>query len=157
MLYTVLMGTAMRYTKQKPDAEDLFNRAFLKILDNLNKIPTDVVFEAWCKRILINLAIDDFRKQQKETDWLQFNGDIAADAQTQPLTNLEADDLRKLLQLLPNATQKVFNLFAIDGYSHAEISTQLGISEGTSKWHLSKAREQLKKLITNLSKKMLVL
>lgn len=152
VLFSFMMSTARRYTSQEADAEDLFHRAYLKILDNLERIPANIAFEAWCRRILINMSIDDFRKKQIEQSWLSFTNEVPDETLIlEEAPNLDMETLKNMLKQLPPATEKVFNLFAIDGFSHAEIGSMLGISEGTSKWHLSNARSLLKNMIQQSS------
>ncbi|MEM6963411.1 MAG: RNA polymerase sigma factor [Bacteroidota bacterium] len=157
--FSTLMGVCRRYKKEDAEAVSVLNMGFLKILKNLDKRQSHVPFEAWIRRIMINTVIDDFRKNRKvkeliehtdfedyhdHKDLVEFNG---ADLQ------FEAEELEQMIKRLPPVSQKVFNLFAIDGYNHKEIGEMLGISVGTSKWHLSSARKKLREFI-EAAKKM---
>lgn len=133
----------------------MLNQAFLKILDNLDRLPGHVPFAAWAKRITINTLIDDFRKNRKVKEFIastsihdlpEAQGGVdynEADKQ------FDAEQLEGFIRQLPPMTSKVFNLFAIDGYPHTEISKMLDISEGTSRWHLASARKKLQEMIRN--------
>lgn len=133
----------------------MLNQAFLKILDNLDLLPGHVPFAAWAKRITINTLIDDFRKNRKVKELIastsihdlpEAQGGVdynEADKQ------FDAEQLEGFIRQLPPMTSKVFNLFAIDGYPHTEISKMLDISEGTSRWHLASARKKLQEMIRN--------
>ena len=123
------MSVAFRYKKNEEDAAALANEAFLKILTNIAKYNSISPFEACIRRIAINTAIDDYRKNKKREEMF------------------EAEELNNMLLELPKATRIVFNLFALDGYSHKEISEELGIRLETTKWHMKEARKRLKALL----------
>ena len=125
----------------------------MKILDNLKTYTTDKPFEAWAKRIIINTLIDDFRKQRKVKELIEYT-DFSELPPTQDSIDFneadkqfDAQQLEAMIQQLPPMSQKVFNLYALDGYKHSEIAALLEISEGTSKWHLSSARKKLKEMM----------
>jgi RNA polymerase sigma factor (sigma-70 family) len=150
--FPVLMAVCARYRCGEQDAVAAINQAFLKIIQHLERLPSDVPFEAWIRRIQINVLIDEFRRnknwqqQVSKVDDLQV---VMPYSQASPTHNegalqLEAGYIERLLMRLPPITRQVFNLFALDGYSHAEIGEMLGMSDGTSKWHVSTARSQLK-------------
>ncbi len=148
--FPVLMAVCMRYRRNQQDAVSAANSGFLKIIQNLDRYKREEVpFEAWIRRIMINTVIDEFRREKKWRELTVFTEDIERAYPSEPIDWNEADQrldiqhLEALLQRLPPMTQKVFNLFAIDGFSHQEISDMLGMSEGTSKWHVSTARAQL--------------
>ncbi|MFN0213744.1 MAG: RNA polymerase sigma factor [Saprospiraceae bacterium] len=152
--FPVLMAVCMRYRRDKQDAVSALNNGFLKIIQNLERYKRDEVpFEAWIRRIMINTVIDEFRREKKWRELTVFTEDIERAFPSEPIDWNEADQrldiqhLEALLRRLPPMTQKVFNLFAIDGYSHHEIGELLKISEGTSKWHVSTARAQLQSWI----------
>lgn len=151
--FNVLMGVCMRYKKDKAEAASVLNQGFLKILTNLEKYNPKVPFEAWIRRIMINTVIDEFRKNRKVreliehtdfTDHQAVNYQVDYNAADQMF---DAERLEAFIKRLPPVSQKVFNLFAIDGYSHKEIGDMLGISDGTSKWHLSSARKKLQEML----------
>jgi RNA polymerase sigma factor (sigma-70 family) len=149
-LHPQMMAICSRYERNKQDAVARMNQGFLKILTNLNKRRPEVPFELWTRRILINTVIDDYRQQRtrKEQETLDTPMEEATSAEANEyLKHMEADAFAALLQQVPDMSRKVFNLFALDGYPHAEIAQQLGISEGTSKWHVSHARQVLQQAI----------
>lgn len=150
--FSFLMRVGYRYTQNKEDALILVNTAFLKIITQLEKFNEEQNFEFWAKKIMINTAIDNYRKVKKQTevfssiDDFENNENYFIDADRAD-KKYDLEEILKLIQTLPQATRNVFNLFVIDGYSHKEISEMLSISEGTSKWHLSEARKILVKKI----------
>lgn len=150
VLYAPLMGICSRYERNKQDAVARLNDGFLKILTNLPERRPEVPFEPWARRIMINTVIDEFRKDRKRK--AMENLDAPLDSGTllevnDFLRHMEADAFAELLRQVPDMSRKVFNLFAIDGYAHAEIAEELGISEGTSKWHVAHARQVLQKAL----------
>lgn len=162
--FSFLLPVCMRYESNEEDARAMLNEGFLKILDNLKKYKTEVPFEAWCKRIMINTIIDNYRKNRRQSETIEYpdvnqNGEQLGVALNDAWQVLADEDLEKMLQALPANSRRVFNLYAIDGYSHKEISDKLGISTGTSKWHLSNARQKLQqtlKAMINPSKKLVL-
>ena len=160
------MSICVRYKNNEEDAKALVNAGFLKIVTNLHKYREEVPFEAWVRRIMLNTVFDDFRKWKKEdehmryTDFEENNYEALYSENNKALEQMDLDSLNRLLHKLPPVSREVFNLYAIDGYSHKEIGEMLGISEGTSKWHVSTARKALKKMLykaLNMVKTLLLL
>ncbi len=148
----------MRYHRNEEDARGVLNLSFVKVCKNLTKLKENTPFEAWVRRILMNTIIDEFRKHknylqlvdQKETDReLEIQGQTVDNS---IWSQMETDVLMGLLKRLPEVSRKVFNLYVIDGYTHKEIGELLGISDGTSKWHLSNARKLLRDMVERLTK-----
>ena len=140
----------------------MVNQGFFKILNSLDKRNPHAPLEAWMRRIMINTVIDEFRRQRRhrETISYEYFGDSTHYEDfvdyNEADRRLDAAEIETMVQQLPDVSRQVFNLYAIDGYSHKEISEWLGISVGTSKWHVSHARKQLKIMISqhlNHSKK----
>ena len=151
------MSVAFRYKNNEEDAKSLAISSFLKVLKNIEKYSVEIPFEAWIRRISINNAIDDFRKNRSRKDIIEYNDEINFEKNytiNEYELEINAEELNDMLFLLPKATNVVFNLFAIDGFSHKEISEKLGITTNTSKWHVKEARKKLKTLL--LKKQSLV-
>lgn len=149
-----LMQVCVRYMPDETEARAILNSGFLKILMNLNRYNPDVPFEAWGKRIMINTIIDEFRKTQSlrrkvEIVELDHTAENCHVDYNQAELLLEAEQYQRMIHQLPEIPRKVFNLYAIDGYSHAEIGELLSISPGTSKWYLNAARQNLKEMIAS--------
>lgn len=156
--FGVLMPVCLRYHTNEEDARSSFHLAFMKILKNLASVSEDLSFFPWAKRITVNTLIDEYRKQRnysqkvtgKETDReLETQGTYNSNDGEQ---EVGYEMILKLVSELPDVTSKVFNLFVIEGYSHKEIADMLGMSEGTSKWHLSTGRKLLREQIEALEK-----
>ena len=149
-----MMSICSRYERNKQDAVARMNQGFLKILTSLDKRRPEVPFELWTRRIMINTVIDEYRKdrQRKASESLDASLDESTLVEVNDyLRHMEADAFAGLLQRVPDMSRKVFNLFAIDGFGHQEIAQMLGISEGTSKWHVSNARQTLQQAIAQLA------
>jgi len=152
--YGVLLSVCLRYEKNKEDAEFLLNQGFMKVLTKLHLYKDDRPFEAWIRRIMINAIIDEYRKTSKHRNIVQFS-DIQSVGSNDSRwveynaadLDFEAEELLAMVQKLPPESRKVFNLYTVEGYAHKEIGDMLGISDGTSKWHLSFARKKLREMI----------
>lgn len=150
-LYPLMMSICSRYERNTHDAAARMNQGFLKILQNIGTIKPEVPFAAWASRIMINTVIDDHRRsrERKAMEVYQDAMDDHGGAELNDyVAEMEAEELAGLLQGVPNMSRQVFNLFAIDGFTHAEISSLLNISVGTSKWHVNNARTILRNVLT---------
>ncbi|MDB4901848.1 MAG: polymerase subunit sigma-24 [Mucilaginibacter sp.] len=145
--YGFAMGICMRYTGNRDAAAEVMNQGFFKVFNRLDTYKTEIPFKAWLGKIMINVSIDFYRANLKTTymDELDQANDISDGELTDK--NLNYNDLLLMIQQLPNAYRTVFNLFAIEGYSHDEIAEMLNINAGTSKSNLHKARQKLKLMI----------
>lgn len=151
-----LIRICMRYHRQEEFAVEVLNVGFMKILTNLDKYPEEVPFLSWARRVVINCLIDDYRKQKRYKNAIQFP-DLQAQSEFQQYAEqvdyndaearLEAEDLMRIIDTLPELRRQIFLLFAVEGYSHQEIGEQFEIAEGTSKWHVSEARKHLRHLV----------
>ena len=155
--FPVLMSVCVRYRRDDQEAAAAVNSGFLKIIQHLDRYDPEVPFVAWIRRIMINTLIDEFRREKKWRAQTTFPEDIERAANgavdwNEAEQRLNVQHLESLLRRLPPMSQKVFNLFAVDGFSHREIADLLGISEGTSKWHVSQARRQLQVWIAEYDK-----
>lgn len=142
-----MYSICFRYVKNSMEAEDVLVTAFTKIFDKIDQFKAEGSFEGWIRRIMVNEALSSIRKNKT----MYLETDLEA-ADRQPDfdhlgDHLEAEDLVNLIQELPPGYRMVFNMYAIDGYSHKEIAEELGISENTSKSQLSRARVFLQKLL----------
>lgn len=146
-----LYVVCLRYLKDQMRAQDVLQDTFVKIFAHIGNYKSEGAFEGWLKRIAVNTCLDQLRKDKK------LLTDVSLDDVSHKLAHqdysaekLMADDLLKLVQALPDGYRTVFNLFAIEGYSHQEIAQQLSISESTSKTQYLRARAYLKDRIENI-------
>jgi RNA polymerase sigma-70 factor (ECF subfamily) len=149
--YSYLMSICLRYTRDRDMASEVLNVGFLKILNNLEKYNLAIPFKVWVRKIMVNTLIDEYRKHKREKESVtyveEYYDSTDFSEANEALAKIDVQQIYALINELPEATRQVFNLFVIDGYSHREISEMLGISEGTSKWHLSSARQKLREQI----------
>jgi RNA polymerase sigma-70 factor (ECF subfamily) len=143
LFYNESFKIAMRYTKSSDQAKEVMNSSFLKAFVNIKDFKGDEQnFFGWVKRIIINQALDQLRAASKFETNTELN-DISYQLTTTSDTQLEYEDIIRMIQLLPSRTSAVFNLFAIEGYSHKEIAEMLNLTETNSKYYLSVARKTL--------------
>lgn len=151
--YSFLMNICMRYLHNREDGEALLNQAFLKILNSIPKYRKEVPFALWIRRIMINTVIDDYRKNRKTIEVMEYADFSDPEERFDSCTvndyvdKMNVEQLENLINKLPDMSRKVFNLYAVDGFAHKEIAALLGMSEGTSKWHVNFARNKLKEWI----------
>jgi RNA polymerase sigma-70 factor, ECF subfamily len=146
--YEPMMAVCIRYARDHDEATDMYNQAMLKVFGNIAQFEEKGVFMGWIRRIMVNTCIDVCRRRVKyairpvdDEEETQFF--IAPEAESR----ISSAETLVLMKQLPDKTGLVFNLFAIEGYSHPEIAEKLGISTGTSKWHVNEARRLLQSKI----------
>lgn len=151
--FSLLMNVCTRYTRNEEDARALLNAGFLKILQYIEKYDRAIPFEAWARRIMINTVIDEYRKNKKHQETISYST-LEEEYKYPHFTdlneaekNLQTEEVEEIIRKLPPVSREVFNLYVIDGYSHKEIGEMLAIAEGTSKWHLSNARDRIKQML----------
>lgn len=145
--FPVVMGMCMRYAKDKDKALEIVNLGFLQVFQKLHTFSFKGSLEGWIKKVVFHVLADYFRKRGRETPLIPLDHLLKAEEGRAPLQKMYVEDLMMLVEELPVSSQDVFRLYAVEGYNHREIAEMLGISEGTSKWHLSNARKKLKQLI----------
>lgn len=139
-----MYGMCLRHTSDKEIAMTVLNDGFLKIFKNIEKYRYDGSFEGWVRKVIYNTLRDYYRKKSNNQRFLEIFENQGNDKN---LNNLEYDDILRMIDTLPQKSKKVFVMYAIEGYKHHEISKILNIPVGTSKWHLSQAKEKLKRII----------
>lgn len=146
LLYSESFKIAMRYTRSAEEARDVLNMAFFKALTRIKTFKGDGSnFFGWFKRILINQSLDHLKTSSFSQSFLPLDEMEETYGQDDPIGEKDDyDNVIALIQRLPDTSKCVFNLYAIDGYSHREIARELGITEDNSRYHLHSARKQLK-------------
>jgi RNA polymerase sigma-70 factor (ECF subfamily) len=142
----------LRYTKSQQEAEDVLQESFLKVFKSLNGYRGDSRLDYWIKRIVVNTALNSQRKRLYMYPMVDIEDIKIIDYNEKSLTNLHLEELLVMIRELPTGCQVVFNLFAIEGYSHKEIAELLEVSEGTSKSQFSRARKLLQEKIAAVEK-----
>ena len=156
LYYGKMLGVCMRYAKNPDEAKDMVQNGFIKVFKKLEVYNFTGSLEGWIRRIMVNTAIDQIRKNKK--DPFQLNEEMqisnleenvpfeAQEAETE--VKIKAENAIKAISELSAGYRTVFNLFVIEGYSHKEIADYLGISEGTSKSNLAKAKQKLRQKLS---------
>jgi len=146
-----MMAMCMKYTKDEDKALLILNDGFLKVFQKLGSFRNEGSLEGWIRRLVYHTLADFYKKENSYIRFIQFDMPDHFEAAAPPSSDLEFQDLIGLLDKIPGRSAEVFRLFAIEGYSHDEISHMMQISIGTSKWHLSNARERLRTILVNES------
>jgi len=150
--YSFALSISSRYCSDSEEAKEVLSDGLLKVFSHLHRYSPDLSFGGWVRRIMINTAIDHYRKNKRYHESqldVSHVKDIAANEET--ISMLQSEDILKLVQKLPPAYRMVFTLFAVEEYTHKEIAEKLGITEGTSKSNLSKARLKLQKDLNSIT------
>jgi RNA polymerase sigma-70 factor (ECF subfamily) len=152
--FPALMRTCLRYKNDQDKAVEYLNLGFFKVLKNIDKYPVEAPFIAWARKVVINTIIDEFRKEKRyrkhfiHVEAVELQRDKKVIDYAEAEKKIDADQILLFIEQLPDQRREIFNLFALDGFTHKEIGEKLGIAEGTSKWHVSEARKFLKSAIT---------
>jgi RNA polymerase sigma-70 factor (ECF subfamily) len=148
-----LFAVCMQYSGNDEEARDILQEGFIKIFENLANYKHEGSFEGWIRRIVVNTALEKFRSKHNlfRIDDIDTISEPEANPDTEDYAGLEAVDLLYIIRELPPKYRMVFNLYAIEGYSHREIGEMLNISEGTSKSNLSRARTILQKKVSSFT------
>ena len=149
MFYGYGMSICLRYTDTRDEAAEVLNDGFMKIFQNIKKFELNRPFKPWLRKIMVNTSINFYHKKQREIQAEEL--DVArrkSDGET-ILSTINYKEIVGMLRQLPPSYRTAFNLYVIEGYKHEEIAELLGISIGTSKSNLFKAKEQLKRILNN--------
>jgi RNA polymerase sigma-70 factor (ECF subfamily) len=153
-----LYAVCLQYSGNDEEARDILQEGFIKIFENLDRYKSEGSFEGWMRRITVNTALEKYRSRHNlyRVDDIDTIKEPNAEPENEDYAGLEANDLLDIIRELPTKYRMVFNLYAIEGYSHKEISKMVNISEGTSKSNLSRARVILQRRVgsyTGIKKK----
>jgi len=140
-----MYGLCLRYAKDSAEAEDIMQEGFIRVFNKISQFEFKGSFEGWIKRIMVNTALEKFRKNDRLYPVEEMKIFESVEYAEETISSISANDLLRIIQELPPRYKMVFNLFAIEGYSHLEIAEMMNISEGTSKSNLSRARVILQK------------
>src|SRR5450432_4647942 len=152
---SAMLGVCYRYTKSIDDAEDVLQDGFVKVFKNLHQYKFEGELGGWIRKIMVNTALNYLKTNKK------YQYDLSFDEMTlhpvssdDPLIKLQAKELSELIRQLPTGFQTIFNLHAVEGYTHVEIASILGISDGTSRSQYARARALLIEWIEKYSLKV---
>jgi RNA polymerase sigma factor (sigma-70 family) len=143
-----MLSVCMRYASDRMLAEDFLQEGFIRVFTKLDQFNSTGSLEGWIKRIMVNTALQHIRRSKQEPSSVEADeGLIIVDTAETPLDTLAADELLAMIARLPTGYRLVFNLYVLEEYTHQEIAAELGISEGTSKSQLARARQCLQKML----------
>ena len=145
-----MMGLCMRYASDTQEAQDIVQDGFIKVFNSIEGFHHEGSLEGWIKRIMINTALDAYRKNKKRQNDVELDSEWVLEVGEEDgiVEDMSASYLMSLVQKMPEGYRIVFNMFAVEGYSHKEIADTLGISVNTSKSQYSRARIFLQKMLS---------
>jgi RNA polymerase sigma factor (sigma-70 family) len=146
LFFPEMMRMCLRYTRDENQAIEIVNNGFLRVYKKIHTFSFKGSLEGWVRRLVYHSMADYFREHARFMHFLALDDHDKA-VPAQELESFYEEDILRAVRSLPPVSQEVFRLYAIEGYSHAEIATNLNMSEGTSKWHLSTARQRLRDLL----------
>lgn len=147
---SAMYGLCLQYASSEEDAQDILQDGFIKVFEKLDQVRNPEAFPGWIRRIMINTALERYRNQVTLQSVDDLKGGLPEEGADHVLAGLTMEELVALIQELSPKYRMVFNLYAMEGYSHMEISRELGISVGTSKSNLSRARTILQEKVKKL-------
>jgi RNA polymerase sigma-70 factor (ECF subfamily) len=142
-----MYGVCLRYAGKAEDAQDILQDGFVKVFKNLHMYRGDGSFEGWVRRIFVNTAIEHYRRQVNLYPVTENHENLLETKELSAFDSLSVKDLVQIIQQLSPGYRTVFNLYVVEGYSHKEIAEMIGISEGTSKSQLARAKGVLQNII----------
>ena len=155
LFYGKMLPVCIRYVSDRDTAQEVLQEGFIKVFEKLGAFDHKGSFEGWIRRIVANTAIDAIRKSKKDpyrtdndNDFKIGAEDLMVDREEMETLDLKAEVAMAAVQKLSPAYRAVFNLYVLEEYSHKEIGAILGISEGTSKSNLAKAKMNLQKILS---------
>ena len=154
LLYSKMLPVCYRYARSTDEAKDMLQDGFIKVFEKIEQYNVDGSFEGWVRRIIVNTAIDTYRKNKKEV-FIDDESRITDDSDWEDMESeseyagLSINDIVEAMQSLSPGYQTVFNLYVMEGYTHQEIADELEINIGTSKSNLAKAKANMKTMLTD--------
>jgi RNA polymerase sigma factor (sigma-70 family) len=142
-----MYGVCLRYASGNEEAEDILQEGFIKVFKKIGSYRSEGSFEGWMRRIFVNTAIEHFRRKTYTQPVTEAEENTVEGKYLSVLDALAEKDIVQLVQQLSPGYRTVFNMYVIEGYSHKQIADELGISEGTSKSQLSRAKQILQHLV----------
>jgi len=145
--FSFAMSICIRYTRDENEAMEIVNDSYMKVLEGLSDYDSARPFKPWYGKVLVNTAIDNYRKNLKHNEHLSINSMTESDEQEPEIeSELSVNDILKLYRYLPGQYKITFNLFEIEGYSHEEIGRMMGVTASTSRSNLARAKKMLREL-----------
>lgn len=152
MFYGKMLPVCNRYAKNSEEAKDILQNGFIKVFEKIDKYNFDGSFGGWVRRLIVNTAIDHYRKHKNEyliedESRIEDSDHWYEDELDTKYEGIKSEDIKAAIEQLSPAYKMVFNLYIMEGYSHQEIADELDVSLGTSKSNLAKAKANVKKIL----------
>jgi len=145
--FSFAMSICIRYTRDGNEAMEIVNDSYMKVLEGLSDYDSSRPFKPWFGKVLVNTAIDNYRKNLKHNEHLSINSITESEEQEPEIeAELSVNDILKLYRYLPGQYKITFNLFELEGYSHEEIGRMMGVTASTSRSNLARAKKMLREL-----------
>ena len=145
-----MFALCLRYAHNREDAEDILQDGFVRVFRDLHQFSSTGPLEGWVRKVFVNTALQHLQKRKKQPEVVELSDyDLADEPDTPEHNELPAQQMIQILQQLPTGFRTVFNLYVLEGYTHPEIASILGISVGTSKSQLMRAKAYFKKQLEN--------
>jgi len=145
-----MMGVCMRYCKDSDTAKDLLHDGFLKVYTHLDNFEGKGSFEGWIRRIMVNTALEYLRKKSDEGHNIEIEEAFTLTSEDYgALEKMQAEELVRTIQKLPDAYRTTFNLFVVEGYSHREIAEAMHITESSSRVYLTRAKQLIQQMLVS--------
>ncbi len=143
-----MMGTCMRYACDEAQAKDMVQEGFIKVFQKISTFRREGSLGGWVSRTMVRTALDLLRREKHYANNVDLTeAEFLTPSHGQVLEAMGANEIRQLIQQMPTGYRTVFNMFAVEGYSHKEIAAELGVTESTSKSQFSKAKAYLRQLL----------
>jgi RNA polymerase sigma-70 factor, ECF subfamily len=155
LFYPDMIKICYRYAKDADSAGTIYNNAMLKIFKSIGNYREEGKLAGWIKTIVVNCSIDFCKQQQSFTQLNNYQHGEEASINPEVFNTVSGKEIQQMIKQLPGATAMVFNMYLYEGFTHKQIGEQLGISDGTSKWHVSEAKKLLKLKLENFTTKEL--
>ena len=150
--YSFAMSICMRYAKDRDDAVEMMNDAYMRVFQNIKRFDASYPFQSWFGRILVNSCVNHFKRNKKHYYHLEIEAAENESSYDDVSSGVSYEEVLDVIQKLPPSYRTIFNLHVIEGYKHEEISEMLGISVGASKSNLFKAKKKLREILQDLLK-----
>lgn len=145
-----MLTVCRRYARHNAEAQDLLQEGFIRVFNKIHTFQSTGSFEGWIRRVMVNVAIKNYQRSSFQKEQIGLEGYQEGAADPTVFAHLQEEELLRLIASLPEGYRVVFNLYAIEGYSHAEIAALLNIGESTSRSQLVKARKMLQGMVIKL-------
>lgn len=145
-----MYGVCLGYSRSREEAQDILQDGFIKVFASLKKFEGSGSLEGWIRRIIVNTAVDYYRKNYNSPEKLNAQEEAFFSIDADAYSQLDNKEIIALVQKLPEGARIIFNLYAIEGYNHNEIAKMLNISTGTSKSQYSRARTLLQNMLSKV-------